>query len=86
MSRDITNLSVGGLVKFHPENFVDSPDPGIKMGDSVPFSDNPLQFVKEVHDRMPECERWGFTPRYYTTPCAEAPELKALKAKFWKKR
>jgi len=24
MSRDITNLSVGGLVKYKPENFVDT--------------------------------------------------------------
>lgn len=84
MSRDITNLSIGGWVAKHPDNFVDSTDPGIKMGEAAPFSDKPIQEVKEVKD-TPHGERWGFTHRYFTKACQDSPEVKKIKARLFNK-
>lgn len=79
MSREIPNLSVGQLIKYHPENFVDSTSAGIKMGEAEPFKDDPIEEVKTIDDKYPSCERWGFTSRYFVRACEESPDVKRIK-------
>lgn len=84
MSRDIRNLSLFGLVKHHPEDFIDDADPGIKMGENVPHSNEPISSVRLIADNS-QYERFGFTPRLTATSCSESQEIKSLKKPFWKR-
>lgn len=79
MSREIQNLSIGQLVKYHPENFKDSRDAQIEMGEAAPFKDDPIEEVRTIDDRLPACERWGFTSRYYVHACSDSPEVQKIK-------
>jgi hypothetical protein len=80
MSRDITDLSVGHLLNYHPPNFVDSTDAQIEMGKDVPFSDEPIKEVDTIANRYPSGERFGFTSRYYPHACEDSPQVKQIKA------
>jgi hypothetical protein len=78
MSREIRNLSIGQLVKYCPEDFKDSTDAQIEMGEAAPFKDAPIDNVKLVHDKITG-ERWGFTDRYHVHACEDSPEVKRIK-------
>jgi len=87
MSRPIRNLSVWGLVKYHPHDFVDAPEAGIKMGQTVPFKDDPLAGARQIAVTE-DYERLGFTPRMTSTKCSDSSEVRSIKkdVKFSKKR
>jgi hypothetical protein len=78
MSREIRNISIGQLVKYHPQDFSDSDDAGFEMGKNAPFKNNPIEDVQLIHDKITG-ERWGFTNRYHVQACEDSPEVQRIK-------
>jgi hypothetical protein len=78
MSREIKNISIGQLVKYHPENFVDLKNAQIEMGKAPAFKNDPIEDVLLIRDKITG-ERWGFTDRYHVHACEDSPEVQRIK-------